>query len=63
MMIRFERGVDKYHRLLWEFDTWLRERYKYNYEDSDEVIQTYQEVRDKLWEYLKDENIDLYGDA
>lgn len=62
MLIRFERGVDKYHRLLWEFDTWLRERYKYNYEDSDEVIQTYQEVRDKLWEHLNLEKIDLYGD-
>jgi hypothetical protein len=47
----------KYYGVLWEFDQHLRAKIKYDEKLSEEVHDTYQEIREKLREYMNDSNL------
>ena len=62
---------DKIHRLtncdgafaaLWDIQSYLREQYKYNDDLPDNVISYLGELRDRVYEILEENNIDLDRD-
>jgi hypothetical protein len=58
----FEQTLNaaKFNYILWELDQWLRGNVKYPNENfTEDKIQAYQECRDKLYQLLNENNIDL----
>ena len=56
-------SAPKLHHVLYWMDTWLRNLGKYGDEKwTSKDIEVAQRVRDRLWEELKDEGVDLYRD-
>ena len=49
----------KWSVAIWEFDQHLRSQIKYNDKLSECECDTYQEIRDKLWEILKNKDLSL----
>jgi hypothetical protein len=53
-------NAEKYYSILWELDQYLRNSIKYA---SDEIpqanIDTFQMVRDELWQLLDEKNLNL----
>ena len=47
-----------YHAALWEMDQWLRSKLKHE-QLTDEQDKAYQECRDKLREFLNDNNVTI----
>ena len=45
--------------VLWEYDQWLRSEIKYNESEDSEIIDGYQKARDKLYEVMSSEDINL----
>jgi len=51
--------AEDFKRALWDYDQWLRGLIKHG--DLTEVqAEIYQECRDKLWEFMKEGDINLY---
>ena len=51
----------KTHNVLWEMDKWLRTQVKYAPDDTPaEAYKAYKECREKLYELLLDNSVDLY---
>jgi hypothetical protein len=44
---------------MWELDQHLRSEIKYNEKLSAETDRAYQAVRDKIWEILNDDNLNI----
>lgn len=55
----FDNAVDGYKWSLaaWELDQHLRSKLKYNDELTEEQYDICQEIRDKLWDILRDKNL------
>jgi len=55
----FDNAVDgyKWSLVAWELDQHLRSKLKYNDKLTEEQYDTYQEIRDKLWDILGDKNL------
>ena len=50
----------KYYSVLWEFDQHLRAKIKYDEKLTEEVHDTYQEIRDKLREFMNDNDLSFH---
>ena len=57
----FDNAVNgwKWSVAIWEFDQHLRSQIKYNDKLSECECDTYEEIRDKLWEILKNKDLSL----
>ena len=49
----------KWKGAMWELDQWLRGEIKCNEKLSAETDRAYQAVRDKIWEILNDNNLNI----
>ena len=49
----------KWKSAMWELDQHLRSEIKYNEKLSAETDRAYQAVRDKIWEILNDDNLNI----
>jgi hypothetical protein len=49
----------KWKSAMWELDQHLRSEIKYNEKLSAETDRAYQAVRDKIWEILNDNNLNI----
>lgn len=61
----FETAVNapKWKGVVWEFDQELRKVVKYSDPKTPEeetVVNTYEKIRDKLWEIIKEEDLSLW---
>ena len=54
--------AEDFKRTLWDYDQWLRGLLKYGdlTDLTDVQANVYQECRDKLWEFMKEGDINLY---
>jgi hypothetical protein len=50
----------KYYGVLWDFDQHLRSKIKYDESLSQEVHDTYQEIREKLREFMNDSDLSFH---
>ena len=50
----------KYYSVLWDFDQHLRSKIKYDESLSQEVHDTYQEIREKLREFMNDSDLSFH---
>ena len=53
------KGGDWKH-VCWEMDQYLRKEIKYNDDNSDYKINLLQKVRDELYGFMNENNVDLY---
>ena len=49
----------KWKMVMWDLDQYLRAELKYNEKLSAETDRAYQAVRDKIWEILNDDNLNI----
>ena len=54
------QGSDWKH-VCWEMDQYLRKELKYSDEKSFEELKLLQEVRDELYRFINENNVDLYA--
>ncbi len=53
------KGGDWKH-VCWQMDQYLRKEIKYNDDNSDYKIKVLEEVRDELYGFMNENNVDLY---
>ena len=55
----FESAINgwKWSIAIWEFDQHLRSQIKYNDKLSEGQCDTYQEIREKLWDVIRDKGL------
>lgn len=54
------QGSDWKH-VCWQMDQYLRKEIKYNDDNSDYKINALQKVRDELYRFMNENNVDLYA--
>lgn len=57
--IKVLQNAQAFKSILWDVDMKLREQLKYNCELSEDAGKHLQEIRDFLWDCLKEHNLDL----